>query len=58
VIWGNQNWEEMQNCFMGFLVDPKVSNPKTLFQSSGPSTLTRGQSGPTLAQLALPDGDR
>ena len=24
IVWGPQNWDEMQNCFMGFLVDPKV----------------------------------
>jgi hypothetical protein len=51
VFWGNQNWDEMQNCFMGFLVDPAVANPKTLFKASGPSLLPRGQSGPTLAVL-------
>jgi hypothetical protein len=51
VIWGNQNWEEMQNCFMGFLVDPNGPNPKTLFKASGVSTLPRGTSGPTLAAL-------
>ena len=51
VIWGNQNWDEMQNCFMGFLVDPNGPNPKTLFKASGVSTLPRGTSGPTLAAL-------
>ena len=53
VIWGQQNWEEMQNCFMGFLVDPNGSDPKTLFVSSGPSLLPRGTSGPTLTALAV-----
>jgi hypothetical protein len=51
VIWGNQNWEEMQNCFMSFLVDPNLKDPKTLFKASGPSLLKRGTSGPTLAAL-------
>jgi hypothetical protein len=51
VVWGPQNWDEMQNCFMGFLVDPKEPNPKGLFKASGPSLLRRGTSGPTLAQL-------
>jgi mono/diheme cytochrome c family protein len=51
IIWGNQNWDEMQNCFMGFLVDPKIPNPKTLFKASGVSLLPRGSSGPTLAAL-------
>jgi len=49
VVWGNQNWEEMQNCFMGFLVDPVGPNPKTLFKASGVSLLPRGTFGPTLA---------
>ena len=51
VVWGNQNWEEMQNCFMSFLVDPNVKDPKTLFKASGPSLLKRGPVGPTLAAL-------
>jgi hypothetical protein len=51
VVWGNQNWEEMQNCFMSFLVDPNVKDPKTLFKASGPSLLKRGPAGPTLAAL-------
>ena len=40
-----------RNCFMGFLVDPQLKNPRTLFKASGPSLLPRGTSGPTLAQL-------
>lgn len=52
VIWGQQNWDEMQNCFMGFLVDPTGPDPKTLFVSSGPSLLPRGTSGPTLTTLS------
>ena len=52
VIWGQQNWDEMQNCFMGFLVDPLGPDPKTLFVSSGPSLLPRGTSGPTLTTLS------
>ena len=51
VIWGNQNWEEMQNCFMSFLVDPSIKEPRTLFKASGPSLLKRGTAGPTLAAL-------
>jgi len=52
VVWGLQNWEEMQNCFMGFLIDAKV-DPERLFKASGPSTLKRvtGQGGPTRAAL-------
>jgi hypothetical protein len=55
IFWGQQNWDEMQNCFMGFLVDPTVKNPARLFRASGPSLLPRGQSGPTLSALALPE---
>ena len=55
VVWGPQNWEEMQNCFMSFLIDPALKNPRTLFRPSGPSLLKRGESGPTLAALVLPD---
>jgi len=51
ILWGQQNWDEMQNCFMGFLVDPQVKEPRTLFKASGPSLLPRGTSGPTLASL-------
>ena len=51
VIWGPQNWEEMQNCFMSFLIDPAMKNPRTLFRASGPSLLRRGPAGPTLASL-------
>jgi hypothetical protein len=51
VFWGQQNWDEMQNCFMGFLVDPNGPDPKTLFAVSGPSLLPRGTSGPSLSAL-------
>jgi hypothetical protein len=51
ILWGQQNWDEMQNCFMGFLVDPQLKNPAGLFKASGPSLLPRGSSGPTLAAL-------
>ena len=53
ITWGQQNWDEMQNCFMGFLVDPQVKEPRTLFKASGPSLLPRGTSGPTLSVLNL-----
>jgi mono/diheme cytochrome c family protein len=51
VLWGPQNWEEMQNCFMSFLVDPTLKEPRALFKPSGPSLLPRGTSGPSLASL-------
>ena len=50
VVWGDQNWEEMQNCFVGVLVDPKL-DPNSVFKASGPSLLPRGTSGPTMAAL-------
>jgi hypothetical protein len=50
VYWGDQNWDEMQNCFIGVLVDPKI-DPASLFSPSGPSLLPRGASGPTLSAL-------
>jgi hypothetical protein len=50
VMWGDQNWDEMQNCFLGILIDPSIE-PTTVFKPSGPSTLPRGESGPTLASL-------
>jgi len=50
VTWGDQNWEEMQNCFLGILIDPGIE-PTTVFKASGPSLLPRGDSGPTLASL-------
>jgi hypothetical protein len=50
VIWGDQNWEEMQNCFIGVLVDPKIKT-STLFSLSGPSLLPRSDSGPKLSAL-------
>ena len=50
VTWGDQNWDEMQNCFIGVLIDPRL-NPDRIFQASGPSLLPRGQFGPTLAAL-------
>jgi len=50
VVWGDQNWEEMQNCFLGVLIDPKI-DPTAVFAPSGPSLLPRGNSGPTLAGL-------
>ena len=53
VVWGPQNWEEMQNCFMSFLIDPALKNPRTLFRPSGPSLLKRGESGP-IRVMVLP----
>ena len=53
IVWGPQNWDEMQNCFMGFLIDPNIKNARALFKPSGPSLLKRGTSGPTLSTLVI-----
>jgi hypothetical protein len=52
VLWGPQNWDEMQNIFIGVLVDPKLDQ-RTFFKASGPSLLPRGDSGPKLSALQL-----
>jgi hypothetical protein len=49
VFWGDQNWDEMQNIFIGVLVDP-VIDQRTFFKASGPSLLKRSTSGPTLSR--------
>ena len=54
VVWGPQNWEEMQNMFIGVLVDPEV-DVTTIFERSGPSLLPRGESGPTMEDLQISD---
>src|SRR2546426_3204632 len=53
VYWGDQNWDEMQNCFVGVLIDPTIDAAR-LFSPSGPSLLPRGNSGPTLSALKQP----
>jgi hypothetical protein len=53
VFWGDQNWDEMQNIFIGVLVDPALDQ-RTFFKPSGPSLLRRGESGPTLSTLLSP----
>jgi hypothetical protein len=50
IYWGDQNWDEMQNCFVGVLIDP-TADPAKLFTPSGPSLLPRGASAPTLSAL-------
>lgn len=57
VLWGDQNWEEMQNIFIGVLIDPAIDT-RTLFKASGPSLLPRGESGPTLSTLLQPPASR
>jgi hypothetical protein len=48
VLWGDQNWDEMQSGFLGLVVDMDTSVAR-IFIPSGPSLLPRGKSGPTLA---------
>jgi mono/diheme cytochrome c family protein len=57
VLWGDQNWDEMQNIFIGVLVDPSLDQ-RTFFKASGPSLLPRGDSGPRLSALLLPPGTK
>jgi Copper type II ascorbate-dependent monooxygenase, C-terminal domain len=54
IIWGQQNWDEMQNCFMGLLIDVG-KDPATIFKNSGPTLMKRvpGKAGPTLASLEV-----
>src|SRR2546428_550004 len=53
VFWGLQNWEEMQNCFMGYLLDPNFKDVRNIFKRSGPSLLPRSTSGPALSTLVI-----
>jgi hypothetical protein len=53
VLWGPQNWDEMQSSFLGFLIPPSADISK-LLKSSGPSLLPRPKSGPTLSMVELP----
>lgn len=53
VQWGPQNWDEMSNCFMGFVFDAKYK-PQEISFYSGPSLLPRGAPGPTMSALQVP----
>jgi hypothetical protein len=48
ILWGDQNWDEMQSGFLGLVFDVNTDVSK-VFKSSGPSLMPRGTSGPTLA---------
>jgi hypothetical protein len=50
VLWGDQNWEEMQSGFIGLVFDANTDVSK-VFKASGPSLLPRGKFGPTLASV-------
>ena len=49
VVWGDQNWDEMSNAFIGLLF-PTTTAPDTVLKRSGVSLLPRvpGKAGPTL----------
>jgi len=50
VLWGDQNWDEMQSGFIGLVFDVHTDISK-VFKASGPSLLPRDVSGPTLAAV-------
>ena len=50
VLWGDQNWDEMQSGFLGLVFDADT-NVNKVFIASGPSLLPRSTSGPTLAAM-------
>ena len=49
VDWGDQNWEEMQNCFVGILIDPKIDAARRSRHQD--RACCREDSGPTLSAL-------
>jgi hypothetical protein len=50
ILWGDQNWDEMQSGFIGLVFDVNT-DLKSVFKASGPSLLPRGKFGPTLSSL-------
>lgn len=52
IVWGPQNWDEMQGVFLGLLTDMNA-DPHKLLKASGVSLRPTGQAGPTLAALNL-----
>ena len=51
VVWGPQNWDEMQGVFLG-LTFPVNTDVATVLRASGPSLLPRPKAGgPTIAAL-------
>ena len=52
VLWGDQNWDEMQSVFLGLVFDIDTDITK-VFIRSGPSLLPRGESGPTVTATHL-----
>jgi hypothetical protein len=52
VLWGDQNWDEMQSGFLGLVFDVNA-DVNQVFRASGPSLLPRGTFGPTLASASV-----
>ncbi len=53
VLWGPQNWDEMQSGFLGFLI-PANTDICHMLKASGYSLLPKGKPGPTLGLLEVP----
>jgi hypothetical protein len=51
ILWGDQNWDEMQSGFLGLVFDVNTDVSK-VFKSSGVSLQPRGKSGPVLTAVA------
>jgi len=53
ILWGDQNWDEMQSGFLGLVIDTTADANK-VFIPSGPSLLPRGTvAGPSLAVVKV-----
>lgn len=52
ILWGDQNWDEMQSGFLGLII-PVKADANQVFKASGPSLLPRSTSGPTLSAMQL-----
>jgi hypothetical protein len=37
IHWGDRNWDEMQNCFVGVLIDPKIDGARLFSPSASHS---------------------
>ena len=55
IVWGLQNWDEMQSSFLGFLI-PANTDISQVLKASGPSLKPRPQTGPgpSLSMVELP----
>jgi hypothetical protein len=50
ILWGDQNWDEMQSGFLGLII-PIKADANQVFKASGPSLLPRSTSGPALSAV-------